>query len=169
VAHNDAWEPLFAKIKKYMKTGWESWLDKVIANTEIPCQRLTKLKPDGILRNQESEEMFLLEFKRTSDFFTDSLDRGFLRKWIKYTPLVEALQEANPRYKITLLIFVLGDRGFIDETQWWSNWKAMGLKEASFKSFCIKAALAAQEVADTTLAVYSAAVKNMNAKPSTST
>ena len=45
----------------------------------------------------------------------------------------------------------------------------MGLKEASFKPFCIKAALAAQEVADTTLAVYSAAVKNMNPKTSPST
>ena len=86
----------------------------------------------------------VLEFKRTSDFFPDSFERGFLRKFIKYQPLVEALMLSNPDWSVNLLVFTLGDRGLLDEERWLENWATLALPDKGFSTFAVTAATLAQ-------------------------
>ena len=85
------------------------WKDKVISTTGLPCLSLASLKPDGLLWHKEDKLIHVLEFKHTTDFFPDSFELGFLRKFIKYTPLVLALEHANPDHTVSLFVFTLGD------------------------------------------------------------
>ena len=64
-------------------------------------------QPDGVLLHNEDKRIIVLEFKRTSDFWPDSFTKGYLRKWVKYAPLVASLREANPGWTVDLAIFVL--------------------------------------------------------------
>jgi hypothetical protein len=140
-------------------------------NTLIPCEDISELnpesqlKPDGLLRNIEEKTIFVLEFKRTSDFWPDCFSRGYLKKWVKYAPLVQAIQESNPGWKVELAIFVLGDRGLLDEEQWEDSWELLGLAPRLLQPFCIKAVLAAQTATTSCLAVYNTALQALNAAP----
>ena len=84
---------------------------------------------------------------------------------MKYTPLIDALKSSNPDYHIELLIFCLGDRGLLDSSLWASNWETLSLPDKGLSPFCTAAALVAQQVASDILAVYSTAMKKLNAAP----
>ena len=168
-AHNAAWSTLYNFITSRLSPAWEHWLDKPVHTTSIPCDYLSELKPDGILLHEEQKRIVVLEFKRTSDFWLDSFARGFLQKWIKYTPLVDSLRSSNPGWSVDLAVFVLGDRGLLDEDQWKSSWETIGLPPKLLGPFCIKAVLAAQTAATSTLAVYNTALKKLNASPMANT
>ena len=119
-----------------------------------------------ILLHLESTTIHVLEFKRTSDFFPDSFERGFLRKFIKYQPLVEALMLSNPEWTVNLLVFTLGDRGLLDEERWLENWTTLALPDKGFSTFAVTAATLAQTTTTTILECYSVALKALNAAPS---
>jgi hypothetical protein len=165
-AHDKAWKPLFALICSHLAPEWQVWRDEFVGKTDIPCDSLTTLKPDGLLWNPEEGIIEVLEFKRTNDFFPDSFKKGFLKKWIKYKPLVTALEAANPGCKVRLSVFTLGDRGLHDEARWAENWSKMDLPPKGLYPFCVKAALLAQEVATDILAVYSGVLKNLSPRSS---
>ena len=84
---------------------------------------------------------------------------------VKYSPLVDALELANPGFEMELLVFCLGDRSLLDSTHWKSNWESLCLPERGFRPFCTAAALVAQQVASDILTVYNAVLKNLNAAP----
>ena len=88
-----------------------------------------------MLLHEPSKVIYVLEFKRASDFFPDSFERGFLRKYIKYQPLVEALEAANPGWDVQLTVFCLGDRGLLEEERWLDNWSILGLPASGFSPF----------------------------------
>ena len=161
-AHDEAWTSLFHSITSHLTQAWDKWKDKVVHTTGIPCGLSADLKPDGILLHQEDKRIIVLEFKRTSVFWPDSFTKGYLRKWVKYAPLVSSLQDANPGWKVDLAIFVLGDRGLFDEEQWEDSWATLGLPTRHFKPFCVKAVLAAQTAESSILAVYNIALKKLN-------
>ena len=110
-----------------------------------------------------------MEFKRTNNFFVVGLRRGYLKKIVKYAPLVVALETANLDYEVLLFIFCLGDRGLLDFPLWKTNWEALELPKASLKQFCSNAALLAQQVATDILLVYSGVLKSMGAAPASIT
>ena len=107
----------------------------------------------------------MLKFKHTTDFFPDSFERGFLRKFIKYTPLVWALEHANPDHTVCLFVFILGDRGLLDEERWAANWAHLSLPPKGLAPFCVCAALLAQDVATDILATYTVALQNLATAP----
>jgi hypothetical protein len=164
-AHNTAWSALYTKIISHFSDRWDKWYDEIVSKTTVPCESLTELKPDAILHNKDTKQIFVLEFKRTNDFFVDGLRRGYLKKTVRYAPLVTAMEESNPGYEVLLLIFCLGDRGLLDFQLWKSNWEALELPEASLKQFCSDAALLAQQVATDILLVYSGVLKSMGGAP----
>ena len=108
-AHDKVWATLFPMICSHLPPGWTTWKDKVVSTTTVPCLSLASLKPDGLLWHKEDKLIHVLEFKHTTDFFPDSFERGFLRKFIKYTPLVRALETANKEHMVCLFVFTLGD------------------------------------------------------------
>jgi hypothetical protein len=166
-AHDTVWTTLFDMITTHLPADWKTWKDKFVSMTGIPCQMETDLKPDAILLHKDSKTIHVLEFKRASDFWPDSFERGFLRKWIRYRPLIEAFLEANPGWTVDLSVFSLGDRGLLDEKRWQENWNRLALPESGFKPFATKAAGMAQTVATTILECYNVALRNMNAAPGT--
>ena len=165
-AHDTIWSDLFGLITAHLPADWKSWKDKVINTTGIPCYDLAHLKPDGVLLHEPSKVIYVLEFKRASDFFPDSFERGFLRKYIKYQPLVEALEAANPGWDVQLTVFCLGDRGLLEEERWLDNWSILGLPASGFSPFATTAARLAQTVATTILECYSAALRALHTAPS---
>jgi hypothetical protein len=164
-AHNKAWSTLYNLLVSHLPQSWEHWYDKVVSTIDIPCASHSHLKPDAILRHKLSNSIYILEFKRTNDFFLDSFRRGYLKKVVKYTPLIDALKSSNPDYHIELLIFCLGDRGLLDSSLWASNWETLSLPDNCLSPFCTIAALVAQQVASDILAVHSTAMKKLNAAP----
>jgi ribonuclease HI len=165
-AHDTIWSDLFGLITAHLPADWKSWKDKVISTTGIPCCDLAHLKPDGVLLHEPSKVIYVLEFKRASDFFPDSFERGFLRKFIRYQPLVEALEAANPGWDVQLTVFCLGDRGLLEEERWLDNWSILGLPASGFLPFATTAARLAQTVATTILECYSAALRALHTAPS---
>jgi hypothetical protein len=81
-AHNTAWSALYTKIISHFSDRWDKWFDEFVSKTTIPCHSLTELKPDAILHNKDTKQIFVLEFKRTNDFFVDGLRRGYLKKTV---------------------------------------------------------------------------------------
>ena len=86
-----------------------------MSSTTVPSGHSSHLKPDGLLVHREAQEIRVLEFKRTNDFFEDSFKRALLKKWVKYKPLADDIRQEHPDWDVQLLVFVLGDRGLLDE------------------------------------------------------
>ena len=165
MAHDKVWTTLFSLLCSHLPPGWTMWKDKVISTTDIPCLSQASKKPDGLLWHKEDKLIHVLEFKRTTDFFPDSFELGFLRKFIKYTPLVQALETANKDHTVRLFVFTLGDRGLLDEERWTANWAHLSLPPKGLAPFCVRAALLAQEVATDILATYKVAMQNLSSAP----
>ena len=165
-AHNTVWAALFKTLCSHLDLTWTKIYDTVVNRTDIPCVEHSHLKPDGILSQESTKTLYVLEFKRTNDFFPDSFSRAFLRKLVKYKPLLESLRTSNPWWTVELFIFSLGDRGLLDEERWEANWDKMGLPENKLTPFCVQACSLAQTVATDILEVYSGAMQVLNAAPS---
>eukprot|EP00961_Rhodomonas_salina_P072499 974269-Rhodomonas_salina.2 len=86
-------------------------------------------KPDGVAQQSSQNKCFLLEFTRTTDFWSTSLDAARVRKEDKegYIDMLYALRDSLPGWKIQLLTFVLGDLGLMDERLWRANLTKLGL------------------------------------------
>ena len=61
-------------------------------------------------------------------------------------------------WDVQILVFIIGDRGLLDEDRWRSNWKNLNLEQKSFTPFCKGAIVAAQAAATDILTVYKGAL-----------
>ena len=64
--------------------------------------------PDGIIIDEESREVFLLEVGCT---FDTSLEEAFLTKQLKYHPLVQSITQLG--YRCQLIVFIFGSLGHV--------------------------------------------------------
>jgi len=169
--HDTAWKALYELLIKHLPDHTKYWFDTVLA--KIPLKNLGqalgtagKYKPDGVIEMQANQSLYLLEFTRTTDLWETSLERASIRKRDKegYRLMIDALQKARPGWKVQLITFVLGDRGFFEEEQWEANWNKLRLPETEFKHFAVLAVQMAHEVADDILQAYSGAILAQNAK-----
>eukprot|EP00961_Rhodomonas_salina_P164884 2221844-Rhodomonas_salina.2 len=119
---------------------------------------LKRKKPDGVAQLSSQNECFLLEFTRTTDFWTTSLDVARARKEDKegYVDMLSGLRDRLPGWNVQLLTFVLGDRGLFDERTWTFNLDKLGLTAAKQKSFWLLAQTGAYEVVEDILKVLAA-------------
>jgi len=78
--------------------------------------------------------------------------------------MITGLQRARPGWRIRLITFVLGDRGFFDEERWGANWKTLKLADKGFSHFATLAVQMAHEVADDILQAYNGALAAQNAR-----
>ena len=125
-----------------------------------PLGTAGKYKPDAVIEKVNSEQIYLLEFTRTTDLWQDSLSVARVRKHDKlgYTEMIAALRRSRPGWTVELLTFVFGDRGFFEEPVWTDHWKKLSLSPKSFRNFATLAVQVAHEVADEVLTTYNGAV-----------
>jgi len=169
-AHDEAWKVLYEVVVKHLPSNVSHWYDTRLAS--IPLRNLArpigsagKYKPDAVVEDETRHTIHLLEFARTTDLWSDSLDISRARKHDKrgYKAMIEALQLARPGWRVELRTFVLGDRGFFDEMEWNRHWEGMSLPPPGFKELGSAAVQAAYESADLVLTAYKGAITEKKA------
>ena len=94
--------------------------------------------------------LYLLDFLRTSDFWSDSIARASERKLTKqgYSDLLLALQSALPGWNIKLLEFALGDRGFFPQSRWLEHLQSLKVPVKHLQAYYAIAVAGAYEAVD---------------------
>ena len=165
-AHDTVWKVLYERITGGLNTEWRTWYDSLLRQVPLleivkPVGEACKYKPDGILQNTKLKKLYLLEFTRTTDMWSDSLEVARVRKHDKkgYNDMTLALKKSLQGWHVELLTFVLGDRGMFDERTWETHWETLDLPTKQFRSFAEVAVQMAFEVTEDILVVRRALQK----------
>jgi hypothetical protein len=153
-AHDKIWQRLYDFLVSHSDPASHWSFDSSIGTMNLPplsCSltpQLMRLKPDAICWREEDRSLYLLDFLRTSDFWSDSIARASERKLTKqgYSDLLLALQSALPGWNIQLLEFALGDRGFFPQSRWLEHLQSLKVPAKHLQAYSAIAVAGAYEV-----------------------
>ena len=108
------------------QVGRKRTLDDI--KTYFEGEDLTK-RPDGMIFDFHHRTIYVIEVARTGDS-PGSLRNRYLKKTLKYAPIVEGLRKAFTPCKVEQITLVVGLLGSIEESRWRQSLESFGMTKS---------------------------------------